>query len=272
MNSGGVSRSESTEDASESQSRPKETTTRIELVRARHEIRIRKILVDWFAEAPACSGHGIPILTRNQQSILQECVVDMFVDLGEAQLVKLLAECPAPLQFESDSDHLIEFVATDALARWRSLTMRYDLTVEPAESVIDPTVGVEQNVLHRLIRVAERYKLKAWSDLEKRLEAECSSMALAPSDPTIASSEPSVRANPRSTVFGRSLAKKIEHLRRNKGLSVDQLAELAKVDKKTLLGISKGSRPHPSTMKQIADALGTTVKDLEADVRNPAAP
>jgi len=271
MNSPDVSPGGFPQNAAEAESRsvPTKTTNCIDLVRARHETRIRRILVVWCAETPA-GGRSIPTLTQNQQSNLQELLVDMFVELGEARLVDLLTKSPSPEEFESDSEHLIEVVASEARARWNTLTMRYDLNTEAAETTVDPD-NVQQGVLHQLIRIAERYKLQAWSDLEKRLEAECGPTAPALSDPGIASSECLASAlQPRPT--RRALAQRIDDLRINNGLSVEKLAELAKVDKKTLIGISKGSRPYPRTLKRIADALGVTAKELKPEVQDPTAP
>ena len=253
----------------ESQSVPVATTNWLELVRARHEARIRQTLVDWCAES--AGSRGIPILTSYQQSNLHERVVDMFVELGEARLLNLLAQGLSPQQYDLDSEHLIEIVASEAQSRWKTLTTRYHLKADASEIGADPDIDVQQGVLNQLIRVAERYKLKAWSDLEKRLEAECGPTTSVLSNTAMASSAPSVSAiHPRPA--SRSLAQKIEGLRIDKGLSVEKLAELAKVDKKSLLGISKGTRPHPRTLKKIADALGITPTELQPDVRDPTLP
>lgn len=274
MNPPGISREGPPQNATgtESRSAPKETLNLIELVRARHETRIRRTLVDWLGETPA-AGRSVPTLTGNQQSNLQERVVDMFVELGEARLVDLFSKKQSPQQFESDSEHLIEIVAGEAQAHWKTLTMRYRAKAEAAEVTADPDVEVQQGVLYQLIRVAERYKLKAWSDLEKLLEAECGSTARVFSDSAIVQAEFSASAVPTlPTVAKRSLAQRVADLRKDKGLSVQELAEKAKVDKKSLIGIQKGSRPHPRTLKRIADALGVTPRELEPDVQNRAAP
>lgn len=272
MNSPGVPHEGPPQNATGAESKPisNETTNRIELVRARHETRIRQTLVDWCPKTSAGS-RCVPTLTVEQQISLQERVCDMFVELGEARLVDLLVQSLSPQQFESDSDHLIDTVASEAQSRWNTLTTRYQVKAEAVETRADPDVGVQQGVLHQLIRIAERYKLKAWSDLEKRLEAECGSTALAPSDQAMPSSESSLSAvHQRPT--SRSLAQNIRDLRVNNGWSVEELAERAKVDKKSLIGIQKGSRPYPRTLKRIADALGVTPRELEPDVQNRAAP
>ena len=272
MSSPDVARKGSPQNATdaEPQCLRKDTTNWIELVRARHETRIRRDLVDWCAET-ASGCRGIPALTRQQQSNLQRRVVDMFVELGEARLMNLLVQTPLPQQFESETDHLIENEASEAQARWTSLTTRYCLEAGAAETAADPGVDVRQGVLHQLIRVAERYRLRAWVEHEKRLEAECASTAPVLSDQAMPSSESSLSAV-RQRPTSRSLAQKIDDLRVNHGWSEDELAVQAKISKKTVLGIYKGSRPHPSTLKRIADALGVTATELKPDVQDPTAP
>ncbi len=256
-----ISRGGSPQDTpgAESQSPPKDAQIWTELVRARHEARILETLGDWYAKAPAGS-RGIPIVTRKQQANLRGLVVDMFVELGEARLNKLLAQGQTPQQFEADCDNLIETEATEAQTRWESLMTRYYPGTQSGDTTTDPALAVHQSVSYRLKRVAIRYNLKAWSDYEKRLEATCVSTARALSDPSIASSELAPSARP--TVPSSPLAQKVEEFRINKGLSIEKLAELANVDKKTLIGINKGRQPHTDTLKKIADALGVAATEL----------
>jgi len=50
------------------------------------------------------------------------------------------------------------------------------------------------------------------------------------------------------------------------GLTINQVAERTKLDKRTIRGILEGSkRPHPRTVGQLAEGLGVSVDDLYVD-------
>ena len=65
----------------ESQSIPKKAKRTVELVRARHETLIRRVLVGW---GQGTSTHnGRPTLIAKQQLILRDLVIEMAVELGQ---------------------------------------------------------------------------------------------------------------------------------------------------------------------------------------------
>lgn len=61
----------------------------------------------------------------------------------------------------------------------------------------------------------------------------------------------------------RRLGAEIQTIRKRRGLSQEQLAELTDLDAMTIAFIEQGRRePRLKTLKRIADALGVRVKDL----------
>lgn len=63
---------------------------------------------------------------------------------------------------------------------------------------------------------------------------------------------------------------KISHLRKNKGISQELLAENAKTSVRTIQRIETGvSAPRPYTLKAIADALGVAVEELRSAEKQP---
>jgi hypothetical protein len=154
----------------ESQSIPKKAKRTVELVRARHETLIRRVLVGW---GQGTSTHnGRPTLIAKQQLILRDLVIEMAVELGQAEGRELLARSRAPEQFESDLSSLLKSTANNSLARWRSITEWYDLRAQGTKKAGSQEVEIQKCVLYRLIPFAESLKLKAWSTHRTRLEAE----------------------------------------------------------------------------------------------------
>ncbi|HOA51101.1 MAG TPA: helix-turn-helix transcriptional regulator, partial [Thermogutta sp.] len=50
------------------------------------------------------------------------------------------------------------------------------------------------------------------------------------------------------------------------GLTINEVAERTKLDKRTIRGILEGSkRPHPKTIGQLAEGLGVSVDELYID-------
>ena len=73
--------------------------------------------------------------------------------------------------------------------------------------------------------------------------------------------------------FDDSLADRVKKLRKDKGLSQEELAEAAGVDPRTVQRIEKGkSKPQPANLRSIADALGVTVHDLQEPPQSRVAP
>jgi HTH-type transcriptional regulator, biofilm formation regulator len=64
-----------------------------------------------------------------------------------------------------------------------------------------------------------------------------------------------------------SLGEKIMIERKRKGFTVYQLADMAGVSRVTLISIERGDNlnPNESTLRCIAEALGTTVKALKGE-------
>lgn len=60
------------------------------------------------------------------------------------------------------------------------------------------------------------------------------------------------------------LGEKIKHLRKEKGLTQEKLAELAKIDPKTIIEIENARRRNPTlkTLNKIAKALNITSTSL----------
>lgn len=60
------------------------------------------------------------------------------------------------------------------------------------------------------------------------------------------------------------LGEKVKHLRKEKGLTQEKLAELAKIDPKTIIEIENARRRNPTlkTLNKIAKALNTTSTGL----------
>ncbi len=59
---------------------------------------------------------------------------------------------------------------------------------------------------------------------------------------------------------------KVRELREDAGYSQRELAEMADIDRVTLVAVERGTKtPRPKTMRKIAGALGVAVKDLRED-------
>lgn len=235
-----------------------EATTRIELVRARHETRIRQKLVRWFAEARSAST---PTLTGKQQSELRKWIITMWVRVMESEGRERLAISLSPEQFESDIHHLIDTAADKALVSWRALTRTCRLEEEVPEGLSDAELDLRQSVKDQLMPKVNRLVLQAWSNYKRRLEEEFLFRDQNP-EPGRNPTEVSVLATPVCSQVVSSLAQRIEGLRFDKGWTLDELARNAGLDKKTLIRINKGNGVFPGTLKKIADALDVTVGQL----------
>jgi transcriptional regulator with XRE-family HTH domain len=64
--------------------------------------------------------------------------------------------------------------------------------------------------------------------------------------------------------ISKKVGEKIRELRRKKGLTQERLAELAKVDPKTIIEIENGNRKNPTfkTINKIANILQIPLKDI----------
>ena len=235
---------------------PKESETRIELVTARHEVKIRKAFRNWRREK---GGPRPPSLTAQQQSDLQALLVARSVELGETEGRERLSATPCPRQFENEVHSLVEILADEARDRWKSLTGGFHIEASPDGVYADAERGVYSGVRELLSEPCEDLITEAWSAHEKRLEAECEGDGrLAPLSVT-----PGPGTGPRPADLSETLGHKVDRLRRDKGLTIEKLALDADVDKKTVLRITnKGKGANPGTLKKIADALGVTASYL----------
>ena len=106
-----------------------------------------------------------------------------------------------------------------------------------------------------------RLVLQAWSNYKRRLEKEFLFRDQNP-EPGRNPTQVSVLAASVCSHDVSSLAQRIERLRFDKGWTLDELAQNAGVNKKTLIRIKKGNGAVPGTLKRIADALDVTVGQL----------
>jgi hypothetical protein len=149
---------------------PKESETRIERVRARHEVKIRSAFVNWRREK---AGSRPPSLTAQQQFELQTQLVAMSAELGKTEGRERLSATPSPNQFEIEIHGLVEIVADEARDRWKSLTRGFHLEASPEGVYSDAERGVCIRVRELLREPCDDLILEAWCAHEKRLAAEC---------------------------------------------------------------------------------------------------
>ncbi|MGD0775069.1 MAG: hypothetical protein ABSC05_19815 [Candidatus Solibacter sp.] len=149
---------------------PKESETRIEWVRARHEVKIRSEFLNWRREK---TGARPPSLTAQQQSELQALLVARSVELVVTEGRERLSAMPGPSQFEAEIHFLVETVADEARDRWKSLTSAFHLEASTEGVYADAERGIYSRVRELLGSPTDRLILQAWSAHEKRLQAEC---------------------------------------------------------------------------------------------------
>ena len=258
----------------ESQSIPKKAKRTVELVRARHETLIRRVLVGW--GQGTSTQNGRPTLIAKQQLILRDLVIEMAVELGQAEGRELLARSRAPEQFESDLSSLLKSTANNSLARWRSITEWYDLRAQGTKKAGSQEVEIQKCVLYRLIPFAESLKLKAWSTHRTRLEAEGRTEVRKIADLVEGSActhavrttaAPNQRIGDLSDENATALtrhepAKTIDRLRHEKGWTIEGLAAQAGVDTKQIYKIKHGKPVTTTTITRVAAALGCPPGDL----------
>ena len=202
------------------------------------------------------------MITREQQSHLQGLVIEMAVQLGETEGREYLAVVPLPQQFEVEIHHLMEAIAGEARERWKFLTAEFHLDTAWGGECADPDDVVYRGVRETLRPSARRLIRDAWSAHEQRLQAEFDFGTADEGAAKPAYAVASVSAHA-AAACSSTLSHKIEHLRIDKGMSVEQLALEAGVDKKTILGITKKRRhAMPFTLKKLADALGVSASEL----------
>jgi hypothetical protein len=148
---------------------PKESGKRIELVRARHEVKIRTEVLNWRTEK---TNSRRPTLTTQQQSELQDLLVAMSVELGETEGRERLSATPESGQFVSEIEDLLMIVAGEAEARWQSLTSDFRLQASPESEDDGPNGEVFHRVRELLKSPFDTLILQFWCGYEKRLQAE----------------------------------------------------------------------------------------------------
>lgn len=109
--------------------------------------------------------------------------------------------------------------------------------------------------------VARRLIRDAWSAHKKRLEAECARPVEERGKGT--PQTPLVHTPPGKRFRLELVAQNIDRLRIDKGMSVEELAVEARLDKKTVAALVAGRRhARINTVKKLADALGVKASEL----------
>lgn len=235
---------------------------RVEWVKAHHEVKISEVILAW-QTATRVSAEGPLAISSQQQSDLQSLLIEMSVEVADAEGRERLALASSPVQFEMDVRELMEAVAGAALDRWNFLTAEFRL--EPGDSPNGRRdADLQGRVLESLRPPQRRLIRDAWFAHEKRLEAECAESAAAPDDCTLPDSTPRPQsANQIQQFRGKSVAQRIDQLRIDHGLSVEKLALDAGLDKKTVVAVLHARhRAMPSTLKKLADVLGVAASEL----------
>ena len=241
----------------------KESETRIEWARAQHEVKIRSAFLNWHTEAEKASTRP-PTLTAHQQSDLQALLVARSVQLGETEGRERLSATPSPSQFETEIHCLVEMVADEARDRWKSLTSGFHLEASTEGVYADAERGVYSRVRELLRSPSDRLILQAWTAYEKRLQAECEAdgqmdpLSPAPEADTVPG--PAISDVRAPTDHSETLGQKVERLRLDKGITLEELAQQAGVNKKTVLRIT--NKGNPGTLKKLADVLGVAASYL----------
>jgi DNA-binding Xre family transcriptional regulator len=231
---------------------PEAAAKRVELATARHEIKINDAILAWHDAGPANIRRG-RALSAEQQSQLQDLLVEMAVRLGGVEGREYLNTTSSPHQFQIEVAQLMAAIAIETCERLELLSRDFH---------IDPQCQLDLQVREALKPAARRLIRDAWSVHEKRLEAECacSSPENGNATPHTGATEPPAARPHRELV-----AQKIDQLRIDKGLSVEELAVEAGLDRKTVAGLIHGQRAvRINTIKKLADALGVKASDLTA--------
>jgi DNA-binding XRE family transcriptional regulator len=187
--------------------------------------------------------------------------------LGETEGGERLAATPVPSQFEIEIHYLVETVADEARDRWKSLTSAFHLEASTEGVYADAERGVYSRVRELLKPYSDRLILRAWSAYEKRLQIECEGDGR--QAPLREITEVDTGPDPFSfrqrapADHSETLGQKVGRLRIDKGMTIEELALSACVNKKTVLRIiNKGKRANPGTLKKLADVLGVAASDL----------
>lgn len=240
----------------------KASANRVEWVKAHHEVKINEAILAW-QTAARTSKDGQAEITPQQRSDLQNLLIDMSVQFAEAEGRERLAITSSPRQFELDMRDLMDVIATEARERWDFLTAEFRMDL-PVSDNGPPECDLQRRVRESLRPAARRLILDAWSAHEKRLGAECGILNLQNGETTIpASLAPTPSAKLVQQHRRDMIAQNVGQLRIDKGMSVEQLALDARLDKKTVVGVLHGRHSAtPSTLKKLADVLGVAASKL----------
>ncbi len=239
---------------------PSQALKRIKLVKARHEKEIRELMLAWHVERAESDENPAP-LTCEQQSRMRSLIITMGVHLGETEGHEYLAVTPTPEQFEIDIHKLMDAVAAEAQDRCQTLGAEFDLEDGCRNGCTDHKTFVYASVRHRLKSVIDRLVIDAWSADEHRLQAEC---ANAPPGIAVAAVKLALSAaSPNDDSRRERIARRLDEIRTDRGMSISRLATESGVDRKTVLGILHCRRDAtPMTLNRLAKAVGVLPKDL----------
>ena len=231
---------------------------KIELVVARHEVTINDVLLGWHGAASAGNA-GQRTLTGEQQSELQNLLIEMSIEVCKAEGGEYLASTSSPRQFEIEIAQIVDAIASETHARWRSLTRDFLLS-SPSHAKSDLS-DFHIQVREALKPVARRLIRDAWSDHKRRLEAECACPIEAPGKGT--PQTPHALTPPAKRFRLELVSRNIDRLRIDRGMSIEELAVEAGLDKKTVAALVDGRRhARINTVKKLADALGVKASEL----------
>ncbi|MCC6366869.1 MAG: helix-turn-helix transcriptional regulator [Bryobacterales bacterium] len=237
---------------------PTAAAKKIELATAHLEVEIHDAVLAWYGVARA-NVTGLRTLTAEQQSELQDLLIEMAVQLGEAEGGEYLNVTSSPRQFVIEVAQLMDAIAAETRERWSCLTR--DFHVEGLSPDDQKPECEFHRRLHEALRpIARRLIRDAWSVHEKRLAMECA----CPVSENGASAQEALSHSPPAKQATRELlAQRVERLRIDRGMSVEQLALDAELDKKTVIGVLRSRRKaRPATLKKMADALGVSASEL----------
>ncbi len=88
----------------------------IELVAARHEVTINDVLLGWHGAASA-GNTGQRTLTAEQQSELQNLLIERAIEVGKAEGGEYLASTSSPRQFEIEIAQIMDAIASETHER-----------------------------------------------------------------------------------------------------------------------------------------------------------
>ena len=232
---------------------------KVDWVAAHHEVRINDVVLAWHADATA-NNPVQQTLTYERQSELQNLLIEMAIHLCEAEGREYLTVSSSPRQFEIEIAAVMDAIADETGERWCSLARDFNLDpLSPQRG--QPDCDFHRQVRKALMPAARGLIRDAWSAHERRLATECACPIEEHSGG--ARQAALVRTAPANRHRLELAVQKIERLRIDKGLSFEELAVEARLDKKTVAAVIEGRRhARINTVKKLADALGVKASEL----------